>query len=158
MFLQILICIGAIEALGYLSVYLTDRDIGSEYRLIQDKNPNVAFPPQWLFSPVWIVLYAMLGYVLAVNLPKSKERAYISLLLLVGLGLNFIWTPLYFREERTYALYVILAMDLLNVAIIGYLLDLLFLKRNTKDIVALVFMLLYSGWVGFATYLNLATV
>jgi benzodiazapine receptor len=158
MIIQILICVGIVELLGYLSVYFTKADIGSVYTTLQSDYPNVLYPPQWLFSPVWITLYAMLGFVLAVNLPSKTERSMVFLLLITGLGLNFIWSPLYFGGERRYALYSILGMNLINLFIVGYLIDIIMYSHKVTDILSLVFISLYSTWIGFATYLNASTV
>jgi hypothetical protein len=48
--------------------------------------PDVAYPSAGLFAPVWIVLY---GYGIAIN-GVSSDIAMVSLLIIVGLRLNYL--------------------------------------------------------------------
>jgi translocator protein len=64
------------------------------------KKPAFA-PPNWVFGPVWTVLYTLMAvaawYVWL--LPPSPLRTKALLLFLVQLGLNLLWTWLFFHEH-----------------------------------------------------------
>ena len=66
-------------------------------------------PPAWVFAPVWTTLYALMGYAAhrawhtgsaSVN-PQVRDLArHGATLYTIQLGLNFVWTPLYFGLHR----------------------------------------------------------
>ena len=58
-------------------------------------------PPNWVFGPVWSVLYALMaiaGWEIWL-LPPSQLRSKALLLFFVQLLLNLLWTWLFFREH-----------------------------------------------------------
>lgn len=107
-------------------------------------------PPNWLFGPVWSVLYLMLAVSIMLYVYKSAStRPYaVYTLILIHLILNFIWTPLFFKlQSPAWALVDILLLDVT-------LLALLVIFRHTSRLAS--FLLWpYCAWVLFATYLNI---
>lgn len=106
-------------------------------------------PPDWVFAPVWTVLYvtiaiATLAYYRS---PARTHVAWTSAVLAVHLLTNFAWTPLFFSlRSPALALVDIVALDLTLVALVC-----LFWRTST---VAGALLLPYLAWVLFATYLN----
>lgn len=103
-------------------------------------------PPPWLFAPVWTVLYVMI----AVAGWRTWQRDRSSLAMTfwwVQLGLNFLWTPVFFTAHMVgLALAIIL---LLLAAIIG------FMAASWRQDRATAWLFLpYAAWVAFATLLN----
>jgi len=108
-------------------------------------------PPDWLFAPVWTVLYALMAtamWLVATKLSSPRrERTRARSAFLVQLGLNALWTPLFFgAHEVGLALLLLLV---LNVVVI------ITIRRFYRvDRTAARLMLPYLAWIGFATVLN----
>lgn len=106
-------------------------------------------PPDWLFGPVWTVLYILMGIAAwRVWLAAGFRCAVAALgMFFVQLALNAAWTPLFFGFQRPgSALGVIVA---LLMAIIATLV--LFARH---DRLAAGLLTPYLLWVAYATYLN----
>ena len=109
------------------------------------KQPPLA-PPGITFPIVWTGLYATMG--IAYHLVKeSKANKNVSVIYYTQLGLNYLWSFLYFKLRlRGVALIEIFA--LLSAVIIT---TLTFYKENK---LAGLMLVPYIVWVAFATYLN----
>jgi benzodiazapine receptor len=106
-------------------------------------------PPNWLFGPVWTVLYtAMAGAAWLVWRRWGWHGATLALLLYaVQLLLNALWTPLFFGAELLWlGLAVITALDLVLAATV-----VAFFQRHRAAGALLVPYLL---WALYATTLN----
>lgn len=108
-------------------------------------------PPSWLFGPVWIILYAMMG-IAAFLIWKQRKQLVTQVRLAlqvyaIQLALNVFWSILFFGLKQTgFAVIEIILMWLAIVATI-----ILFRKINRWT---LVLLLPYLAWVTFASYLN----
>lgn len=107
-------------------------------------------PPNWLFGPVWTVLYALMGtavwlaYRRATN---ASSRRQILTVFFMQLILNGIWTPIFFGLHMLgVALVVIIAL------IIAILATMMVFARSSTWAAAL--LAPYLAWVVFATVLN----
>jgi len=105
-------------------------------------------PPDWVFGPVWSVLYAMIaaaGWLVWRRDPTSPAmRVWI-----VQLILNFAWTPIFFGAHMIgLALIIIVALLVAIAAFIA-------LARERDPVAALLFMP-YALWVGYASALTAA--
>ena len=107
-------------------------------------------PPNWIFGPVWTIIYLMIAsslYLYLRNKPKQHPEATV-IVLVIHLISNFIWTALFFSlQSPLLALLDIFVLDLSLAALI-------FLFQKTNRIAATL-LLPYGLWAGFATYLNL---
>lgn len=85
---------------GGLGAISTVANVKTWYRTLRKPSWN---PPSWLFGPVWIVLYLMMG-VASWLVWRERDRdpeAHDALKLYgVQLALNAIWTPLFFSLHR----------------------------------------------------------
>lgn len=103
-------------------------------------------PPNWLFGPVWSILYVMIA-VAGWRIWIRQRTGGAMTAWWVQLGLNFLWSPVFFALQRPdWALAVILAM---LVAIVSFIV----LAWNRDRIAAWLFFP-YLAWVAFATLLN----
>lgn len=105
-------------------------------------------PPNWIFGPVWSVLYILIAIagwrVWSVDPSGAAMRVWLAQLLL-----NFLWSPTFFGLHRPgSALLVIL---LLLVAILAFI-----ALARRRDRVAAWLFVPYALWVAFATLLNAA--
>jgi tryptophan-rich sensory protein len=106
-------------------------------------------PPDWVFGPVWSVLYAMIAASVFLYLWRTRTdppyRVY--LLIAVHLASNFVWTYLFFRLQRPgLALADILLLDVTLIVLVA-----VFWRASRA---ASILLWPYLGWVLFATYLN----
>lgn len=103
-------------------------------------------PPNWIFGPVWTVLYVLIaiaGWRIYLKDPSGMAMK----LWWVALGLNFMWSPSFFALQKIgLALAVILA---LLAVILGFIAT----SRGVDRPASLMFTP-YAAWVGFASLLN----
>lgn len=107
-------------------------------------------PPNWLFAPVWSVLYVVIA-VVGARIWLSLRRSMAMRLWYAQLVLNFAWSPIFFGlQDPTSALIVILG---LLVTVGGFI-----FASWRQDRTAALLFLPYLAWVAFATALNGAIV
>lgn len=108
-------------------------------------------PPNWLFAPVWTLLYAAMAVAAWLVWQRREDRAARIALVWFGiqLALNVLWTPLFFGFRRVDL--AMLDISALWVAIIATM-------KNFSRIRALAGWLLlpYLAWVSFAAALTLS--
>lgn len=105
-------------------------------------------PPNWLFGPVWLSLYFMMGIALYINWTKKTEQArYNVKLFFFHLFLNFIWTPIFFGARN---LFLSLVVIIFLWSIIVLMIDEFW--KSSKVSALLLFP--YLLWVTYAAFLN----
>ncbi|MHB2265480.1 TspO/MBR family protein [Aliihoeflea sp. PC F10.4] len=116
---------------------------GEWYQSLQKPPFN---PPNWIFGPVWTILYVLIAVAGWRVWQESTTRGAMTAWWL-QLGLNFLWSPVFFTLNSIgLALIVILA---LLVTII------VFIRINwARDRISAVLFIPYLAWVAFATLLN----
>ncbi|MBI1982096.1 MAG: tryptophan-rich sensory protein [Candidatus Levybacteria bacterium] len=139
--LSIGLCLGA----GFVGSFFTISAIPNWYAALQ--KPTFS-PPNWVFGPVWTTLYIMMGVALyLVWTSKSKVKQNALNLFFVQLGLNALWSIIFFGLQSPFlALLTIVALWLLIVLTMRA-----FFGINKTSGWLLV---PYLAWVSFATYLN----
>lgn len=109
-------------------------------------------PPNWLFGPVWTILYTFMGiavYMVWRKYQFSKKATGFWHVYATQLALNTFWSVLFFGlKDLGLALVVILALWYFIARSI---------QEGRKLSIWTVYLLLpYLAWVSFATLLNLA--
>lgn len=105
-------------------------------------------PPNWLFGPVWITLYTLMGISLYLIWEKKPKTTRPYQIFGVQLILNAIWSIIFFGlRNPTAALTDIIALWISILATI-----MIFYKHSKK---AAIIMIPYLVWVSIATALNL---
>jgi translocator protein len=143
----LLFCILLPLAAGAISGFLTSASIPTWYATLIKPSFN---PPNYLFGPVWTLLYVMMGLALymvtqTATTQDLKNKAY----LFWGsqMFLNFCWSILFFYFKRIdIAFGEIILMWIMILATIFS-----FAKINKK---AAWLLVPYIAWVSFATVLN----
>jgi tryptophan-rich sensory protein len=133
-------------AAGTVSGLLTARDVNGWHRTLI--HPFFT-PPDWLFGPVWTLLYVMMAIAvwLAFSASAGAERACILTLFLLQLALNFAWPLIFFsRHETGPAFLAVLVLWFAIAACIRF-----FAKHSR---LAARLMIPYLAWVTFAAALN----
>lgn len=106
-------------------------------------------PPNWVFGPVWTLLYAMMGTAAWLIWNKygfQKAKGALSAFLL-QLILNGLWSQLFFGLKNPEWAFVEIFFLLFAILLTTYL----FSKKNK---IAAWLMLPYFLWVSFAAVLN----
>ena len=105
-------------------------------------------PPDWVFGPVWTILYIMMGiasWLLWRALP-STARSVALALYATQLALNFAWTPVFTSGHIKTALGVLIALDIAVLALLG--------SSYAVSGWATALLIPYVIWLGVATSLN----
>lgn len=113
-------------------------------------------PPDWLFGPVWTILYIAMAYAAwrVWRTPNSRARTTALTLYLVQLLLNGIWSPLFFAGYPLWgetALWAA-AVDILLLAVMIVATIVAFLRVDKP---AAYLLGPYITWVLYATTLNI---
>jgi len=135
-----------------VSGYFTAQQIPTWYAGIVKPSFN---PPNWVFGPVWSVLYALMGIAawlvwrLPSTGPQSSARRRALKLFWTQLFLNFSWSFLFFKQHWVLAA---------AVEVVVLWLAILLMTRSYLKVskAAAGMMVPYLGWVGFASALNWA--
>lgn len=103
-------------------------------------------PPNWIFGPVWTLLYVMIA-VAGARTWLRQRRGGAMATWWTQLVFNFLWSPVFFTLHSIGgALIIVLAMAAAVVAFIA-------LTWRVDRAAALLFVP-YLAWVSFATLLN----
>jgi tryptophan-rich sensory protein len=140
------VCAFGVAVLGGLST-----DIGPWYA---DLNKPAWQPPDFLFGPVWTLIYALCALSAAEAwraFPERHARRQLLLAWGVNATLNVLWSLLFFRLRRPdWALFEV-------VLLWASIVMLLWLNWRRSRLAAWL-LLPYLGWVSFAAVLNWAVV
>lgn len=134
-------------AAGALGSLATTPNIPSWYAALEKPVLN---PPNWVFGPVWSILYVLMGIALALIILKSskqpKKKAYFWFGL--QLALNTLWSLVFFGLHSPW---------LGVVVIIALIVSIVLTIRGFYKINKYAAWLLvpYLAWVCFATYLTI---
>lgn len=147
--LAFVIGIGASLGAGAIGSFFTMDAIPTWYAFLAKPSIN---PPNWIFGPVWSVLYVMMGSAAAlVYLSKRGGKKLPLTLFGVHLVVNALWSIVFFGLESPLIAYgIIMILWIMIVAMI-----LLFRSYSHPASWLLVPYLL---WVSFASILNASIV
>jgi len=134
------------QCAGGIGAFFTTNSVGTLYTTLSKPLWN---PPSWLFGPVWILLYTLMGIAAALVYQHkgSKQTTRALSLYTVQLALNALWSILFFGMKNPGGSFVEI------IILLGFIIvtTILFWRVNTW---AGILMLPYIAWVSFATYLN----
>ena len=112
------------------------------------KKPEFA-PPDWIFGPVWSVLYVMIFLSLIFFLRTGGLRYKILPItfFIIQLLLNFSWSYVFFNLQRIDWALIIIALLWITL-----LITIIMFYKYSK--IAAWLLVPYFLWVSFASYLN----
>ena len=147
-YLKITYCVAICLAVGYLSSKVTQSSISTWYPLIKKPSFN---PPNWVFAPVWTMLFIMMGIAAGMvwnKLESNKELVKKGLLYFtVQLLLNALWSYLFFGLNN-----ILLALiEIILLWLIIYETYYIFKQIDKR---AGYLLIPYLAWVAFATILT----
>ena len=106
-------------------------------------------PPNWIFGPVWTLLYAAMA-VAAWRVWRTRRRASVAIplsLYAIQMALNFVWSLLFFGAHR-------IGLAMIDIASLLVVLAITMLAFWRHEAVAGFLMAPYLAWVTFAAILN----
>ena len=116
----------------------------------QSLNKPFFNPPNWVFGPVWTVLYGMIGGALAATWYDEDNRRRLQIFAVQAV-LNLDWSPAVVGLQSPRLGLVIIVPLLISI--------LLFIAASWRPNRWAAWLFVpYAFWVGFATLLNLAIV
>ncbi len=134
--------------IGYFGSLVTMPAINTWYTTLV--KPAFITPPNWLFGPVWTLLYIMMGLALFLVLKQGKDKAYFRAAWLsfgAQLFLNLYWSLLFFFiKSPMLAFYAIISLWSMIFVNMYYFYQ---IKKAAAYI-----MIPYIVWVTFAAALN----
>lgn len=145
--IAILICQGA----GLIGSVFTVSAIPSWYTNLV--KPSFS-PPNWLFAPVWISLYTLMGIAAYLVWNKRFDKKKVKTALTpfaVQLALNSLWSIIFFGLRLPW-------LAFLEIIILWFFILLTVLKFYRISKPAGLLLLPYLLWVSFAAILNLSIV
>jgi len=144
---KILLCAITTLLLGGLGGWLTGGSNPNWYATL--KHPP-GKPSNWLFGPVWTVLYLMIGTSAALiwhHHPKQVGRTRSTFCFSLQLILNFCWTPAFFGAHQ-----IELALVIIILMWLAIFMTIREFGHFSKP--AAFLLVPYLLWVSYATYLN----
>lgn len=144
---KLVISVVGCELVGLLGTPLTVSAIPNWYSSL---NKPFFAPPNWIFGPVWTLLYFFMGvsfYLIWKQGWQKKKVKIAGMYFLSQLALNFVWSPIFFGlRSPLLGLIVIAAMWILIVMTMK--------KFYPLTRLASYLLIPYLLWVSFATLLN----
>ncbi|MBA0883572.1 TspO/MBR family protein [Flavobacterium undicola] len=145
---KILIVVVTCLAIGYFSGIVTRSAILDWYPTLIKPSFN---PPNWIFAPVWSMLYIMMGVAAGLvwdRIDYDKETVKKALVFFAAqLVLNAIWSYLFFGLQNP----MLAGLEIVVLWLMIYETYIQFAKINK---IAGYLFLPYLAWVSFAAVLN----
>ncbi len=139
----ILVC----SVIGFVSSVVTQNSVNDWYLTLNKPGFN---PPNWVFAPVWTVLYIMMGVSVGLVWAKGFHHKWVKTGLYhfgFQLLLNGLWSIVFFGLEQPFwGLLVILTLLVVLLLTIKWF--------NVVSRTAAFLLVPYALWVSFATLLN----
>jgi benzodiazapine receptor len=145
--LKLVISILLCQVAGMIGGFFTASSVNTWYDTLTKPSFN---PPNWLFSPVWITLYVLMGVALFIVWKHGIQTAGVKIavyLFGVQLVLNTLWSFLFFGLKMPLLAFIEI------VILWGFILVTL-LKFRTLSKLAGFLLIPYLLWVSFAAVLN----
>ncbi|MEL6918224.1 MAG: TspO/MBR family protein [Bacteroidota bacterium] len=143
----IIITVGICLLIGFLSGFATQSSVNDWYLTLNKPSFN---PPNWIFAPVWSILYVMMGVAAGIVWAKGFHHIWVKTALYhfgFQLLFNALWSIVFFGLKNPFwALLIILILLVLILFTIKWF------KVVSKT--AAYLLIPYLLWVGFATLLN----
>lgn len=144
---KLIISIGVSQLAGIIGSFFSIASIPTWYVTLIKPALN---PPNWIFGPVWITLYTLMGIAAFLVWEKGLEQTGVKKALYVfvfQLILNSAWSIIFFGLQNP-------ALALVNIILLwlSIIWTMWLFAKISKP--AMWLLLPYLLWVSFATYLN----
>ncbi len=145
---QLIACIALCMLFAFAGSVFTP-EVGSEwyYSVLNKPSWN---PPDWLFAPVWTVLFVLMGISLSLVVKEGIDKPLVTAALIVfavQLYLNFAWSAMFFGLQSPFWGYLEIAALWLSIVLTMVLF-------GAVSKVAALLLIPYLLWVSFASFLT----
>ena len=141
----LLICIVICELAGAMGSIFNFKSLPSWYKKL--KKPSIN-PPNWIFGPVWTLLFALMGISLYLFIMAGASmNSPAGLLFILQFLLNIAWSGIFFYLRKPG--YAFIEIFFLWISILATIL-LFYPISKTASLLFLPYLL----WVSFASILN----
>lgn len=143
----ILISVVICELAGIIGSVFTTPSIPGWYEGLAKPPFN---PPNWIFGPVWTILYAMMGVAAYLVYEKGMRNKEVKRAMAVFAGqllLNTLWSIVFFGAHM-----ILAGAGVIVLLWVGILASILLFRPISK--LAACLLIPYILWVSFATVLN----
>jgi benzodiazapine receptor len=145
---KILVVVATCLVVGYFSGMVTRSAITTWYPTLVKPSFN---PPNWIFAPVWTILYIMMGVAAGLVWSRiEKDKLVVKNALgffAIQLGLNALWSFLFFGLKNP-------MLAGLEIIILWLMIYETYMKFIKIDKIAGYLFVPYLLWVSFASVLN----
>ena len=148
---RLIIALALPQLAGFIGSLFTTQAIPTWYATLN--RPSFA-PPNWLFAPVWTLLFILMGiaFYLVWQTPVKKKRKLIKkeavLAFFTQLLFNVLWSMIFFAQQQLFFAF-------LEILILWNLIVITILRFEKIKPLAAYLMIPYLFWVSFAAILNL---
>lgn len=145
-FIPVIVSIAIAQAAGIIGSVFTASSVRTWFETLAKPAWN---PPSWLFGPVWITLYTLMGIAAYLVLQQRDVPGAKMALWVYGVHLvfNALWSILFFGLKNPGLAFA----EIIVLLILIVVTTVLFWKINPA---AGALMIPYIAWVSFATFLN----
>lgn len=152
--LLLIFCIIISQLVGALGSFFNFYSLDSWYRQLEKSILN---PPDWVFGPVWIIIFTLLGISLylvisEVSKKNAKQKKYFRfgmIAFIVQWLLNIVWSFVFFYLRDPLLALVEIIFLAISITVAGFY----FYRLRPA---AAYLLVPYLAWVLFAAYLNFA--
>ena len=136
----------------FLTLTLAAAAVGAQFMpgaWYEDLNKPPWNPPNWVFSPVWSILYVTIAISAWLVWRQLHVLGWPIILWLTQLGLNSMWSWLFFGLQRPglAALEIVVLLAAIIATVIAFI-------RTYRP--AGLLLIPYAAWVSFAAVLNVS--
>jgi len=147
-YLKILIFVATCLGVGFVSGFATQAGVDTWFPTLEKPFFN---PPNWIFAPVWSLLYALMGVAAGrvwdrIDFERDKVKTAL-IFFWIQLALNALWSFLFFYFHNP-------LLALVEIVLLWLMIYETYAKFKGIDKVAGLLFIPYLVWVSFATILN----
>ncbi|WP_298138531.1 TspO/MBR family protein [Flavobacterium sp.] len=134
--------------IGYLSGMVTRESISTWYPTLVKPVFN---PPNWIFAPVWTILFIMMGVAGGIvwsKMESDEENVKKAFkFFIIQLGLNALWSFIFFYLHNPF-------LALIEIVLLLLMIFETYSQFKKIDKIAGYLLIPYLAWVSFAMILN----
>lgn len=147
-YVKIILFVATCLAVGFLSGLATQKGVDTWYKTVEKPSFN---PPDWVFAPVWSLLYVMMGVAAGrvwgrIDTNRAEVRKAL-VFFWIQLALNALWSVLFFVLWNP-------LLALIELGLLWLMIYETWYKFKSLDRVAGWLLVPYLAWVSFAGVLN----
>jgi len=145
-YLKLAACILLTLSIGAISGIATSSGINNWF---MELNKPFFNHPNYLFGPVWTLLYLLMGisFFLILQSPIKELKRKAIIIFVIQLSLNFLWSFMFFKFE-------LIGLAFIEIILIWISIFTMIIAFNKINRIAAALQIPYLLWVSFATVLN----